>query len=173
MCALSNRIREKHDWWEKVNDETIVEKWREEALQQAGGDDNPVWNLTPGMVRPAYYLITDFSVTNLISPGQLCAPGATGIRRSARSGNWNRGMVRLQHPVLLTNTTLRDSRSVRENASGSPTNLSRVPCETDWSRLSLHSKTSPTPKRIGTLVLTVSSSTSYTRLCIRSFTGVR
>ena len=34
MCALSHHIREKPNWWEKVKDEAIVEKWREEALQQ-------------------------------------------------------------------------------------------------------------------------------------------
>ncbi|KAF9779803.1 hypothetical protein BJ322DRAFT_1166963 [Thelephora terrestris] len=51
MCALSNRIREKPDWWEKMEDEIIVEKWREEALQQAGDDGNPEWKLTPGMVN--------------------------------------------------------------------------------------------------------------------------
>ncbi|KAF9779818.1 hypothetical protein BJ322DRAFT_1167008 [Thelephora terrestris] len=40
MCALSNRIREKPDWWEKMEDET-------------GEDANPEWKLTPGMVGPA------------------------------------------------------------------------------------------------------------------------
>ena len=52
MCALSNRIREKPNWWEKMKDLAIVERWREEALQQAGEDD---WKLTPGMVdHPSY-----------------------------------------------------------------------------------------------------------------------
>ncbi|KAF9779870.1 hypothetical protein BJ322DRAFT_1129730 [Thelephora terrestris] len=51
MCALSNRLREKPNWWEKMEDESIVEKWREEALQQAGDDANPEWKLTPGMVN--------------------------------------------------------------------------------------------------------------------------
>ncbi|KAF9779815.1 hypothetical protein BJ322DRAFT_1113121 [Thelephora terrestris] len=53
MCALSNRLREKPHWWEKMEDESIVEKWREEALQQAGDDGKPEWKLTPGMVGPA------------------------------------------------------------------------------------------------------------------------
>lgn len=53
MCALSNRIREKSNWWEKVKDETIVEKWREEALQQAEDCEQPEWKLTPGMVSLA------------------------------------------------------------------------------------------------------------------------
>jgi hypothetical protein len=34
MCALSNRIREKPGWWEKMKDKAIVERWRKEALQQ-------------------------------------------------------------------------------------------------------------------------------------------
>ena len=34
MCALSNHIREKPNWWEEVNDEVIVEKWKEEALRR-------------------------------------------------------------------------------------------------------------------------------------------
>ena len=56
MCALSNRIREKPNWWEKVKDQIIVERWRGEALQQAGvdSDEQPSeWNLTPGMVNPS------------------------------------------------------------------------------------------------------------------------
>lgn len=80
MCALSNRIREKPDWWEKAKDETIVEKWREEALQQAADDENPVWNLTPGMVCLTHYLIAGFLVQNLMSPGQVRTPGASRIR---------------------------------------------------------------------------------------------
>ena len=34
MCALSNAIREKPNWWEKINDPTLVEKWKQEALDQ-------------------------------------------------------------------------------------------------------------------------------------------
>ena len=34
MCALSNHLREKPNWWEEVNDEVIVEKWKEEALRR-------------------------------------------------------------------------------------------------------------------------------------------
>lgn len=54
MCALSNYIREKPDWWEKVEDKTIVEMWREEALQQGRYDEEPIWRLTPDMVCLAY-----------------------------------------------------------------------------------------------------------------------
>ena len=54
MCALSHRIREKPNWWEKVKDKATVEEWREEALQEEEEDDGaPSWNLTPAMVSPA------------------------------------------------------------------------------------------------------------------------
>ena len=50
MCALSNRIREEPDWWEKVMDKPTVEKWREEALQREAGQVR--WReLTPAMVK--------------------------------------------------------------------------------------------------------------------------
>jgi len=55
MCALSNRIREKSNWWEKVKDGVIVEKWRKEAIQQEEEDDPKEdgirRKLTPAMVR--------------------------------------------------------------------------------------------------------------------------
>ena len=55
MCALSTHIREKPNWWEKVKDEVIVEKWRGEALRQEEEDDEePSWKLTPTLVRPRY-----------------------------------------------------------------------------------------------------------------------
>ena len=55
MCALSNQIREKPNWWEKVKDEVIAGKWREEALQQAEQDGGASsWKLTPTMVNPFY-----------------------------------------------------------------------------------------------------------------------
>jgi hypothetical protein len=34
MCALSNAIREKNNWWVKIKHPTIVGKWRAEALEQ-------------------------------------------------------------------------------------------------------------------------------------------
>lgn len=73
----------------------------------------------------------------------------------------------------LADVTLRGSRSVQQSVSGSLTHLSRAPCGRDCSQRLFHSKASQTPKKIGTLVLTVSSSTSYIRRGIRSFTGVR
>jgi hypothetical protein len=67
MCALSNRIREKPNWWEKMQDDAIVEKWRDEALQQTGDDDNPEWELTPGMVYIASRLRFASAILNLTS----------------------------------------------------------------------------------------------------------
>ena len=56
MCALSHRIREKPNWWEKVKDRAVVEEWREEALQEEEEDDEaPSWNLTPAMVNLATF----------------------------------------------------------------------------------------------------------------------
>ena len=53
MCALSNRIREESDWWEKVMDKPTVKKWREEALQREAGEAR--WSrLTPAMVKSRY-----------------------------------------------------------------------------------------------------------------------
>lgn len=57
MCALSNHIREKPNWWEKVEDATIVGKWREEASQQEGeeeDDEGPSRKLTSTMVVSCY-----------------------------------------------------------------------------------------------------------------------
>ena len=42
MCALSHRIREEPNWWEKLKDKTVVEKWREEALQQERANEIPL-----------------------------------------------------------------------------------------------------------------------------------
>ena len=81
MCALSNRIREKPDWWEKVKDETIVERWREEALQQAEDHEQPAWNLTPAMVRPASHLTVALFTLYPILLGQVRARGTSWIRR--------------------------------------------------------------------------------------------
>ena len=34
MCTLSSAIREKPNWWEKIKDPALVEKWTQEALDQ-------------------------------------------------------------------------------------------------------------------------------------------
>ena len=64
MCALSHRIREKPNWWEKVKDKAVVEEWREEALQEEEEDDGaPSWNLTPTMVSPATFEPVSLTLT--------------------------------------------------------------------------------------------------------------
>lgn len=69
MCALSNRIREKPSWWEKAKDQTILEGWREEALQQAWEDR---WKLTPGMANNPPSRSSPVVLTSM-SPGQVRA----------------------------------------------------------------------------------------------------
>lgn len=83
MCALSYRIREKHKWWEKVRDETVVEKWREEALQQEERGDlrESEWKLTPAMVRFSTFEPLSSSLFRYL--GRLCTRGAPWIRISA------------------------------------------------------------------------------------------
>lgn len=49
MCSLSNAIREKPNWWEKIQDLALVEKWKKEALDQQA-DEYRIWRLTERMV---------------------------------------------------------------------------------------------------------------------------
>ena len=52
MCAISNHIRERPDWWEEVKDEEVVETWRGEILRhQETSGELPSRRLTPAMVR--------------------------------------------------------------------------------------------------------------------------
>jgi len=37
MCALSNEIWEKPNWWEKIKDSTQVKEWKEVILEQQEG----------------------------------------------------------------------------------------------------------------------------------------
>ena len=80
MCALSNHIREKPNWWEKVKGEVIVEKWRGEALQQEeekGG--TPSRRLTATMVEFYHFWIA--TLASLLSHlGQLRTRGAPRVR---------------------------------------------------------------------------------------------
>jgi len=52
MCALSNHIRERPNWWEEVKDKAIIGRWREEILQQQemAGEAHSK-RLTPAMVK--------------------------------------------------------------------------------------------------------------------------
>ena len=49
MCALSSAIREKPNWWEKIKDPALAEKWKQEALDQQKGEYR-IWKLTERMV---------------------------------------------------------------------------------------------------------------------------
>ena len=52
MCALSNYIRERPNWWEEVKDKAIIGRWREEILQQQEmSGEAPSKRLTPAMVK--------------------------------------------------------------------------------------------------------------------------
>ncbi|RDX42431.1 hypothetical protein OH76DRAFT_1362802 [Lentinus brumalis] len=43
MRLFSGKIRSKPDWWEKVNDPSIVEKWREETIQHDRALVDKLW----------------------------------------------------------------------------------------------------------------------------------
>ena len=66
-----------------MKDETIVGRWREEALQQAGDHEKPEWKLTPGMVNLASCLLAAPVVLNLMFQGPVHTRGASGICSSA------------------------------------------------------------------------------------------
>ena len=56
MCALSNHIRERPNWWEEVKYKAIIENWREEILQRGGASNEaPSRRLTPAMVKRPYF----------------------------------------------------------------------------------------------------------------------
>lgn len=57
MCALSNHIRERPNWWEEVKDKVTLGRWREEFLrQQTASEETPSNRLTPAMVKALLYL---------------------------------------------------------------------------------------------------------------------
>jgi len=49
-CALSNAIREKPYWWEKIKEPALVEKWTQEALDQQRGEYR-IRQLTRRMIK--------------------------------------------------------------------------------------------------------------------------
>jgi len=74
MCALSNQIRERPNWWEEVKDKAIVERWRKEILQQQGESGEAASKrLTPAMVLKSRYLRTISPVLTLISRLITCS----------------------------------------------------------------------------------------------------
>ena len=50
MCAMSQAIREKPRWWEKIKEPDIMARWRKEALEQQESFPHPR-QLTEVMVR--------------------------------------------------------------------------------------------------------------------------
>jgi len=55
MCALSNAIREKPNWREKIKDPTLVDKWKQEALAKQEGEYR-IRQLTKRMVNMPHRL---------------------------------------------------------------------------------------------------------------------
>ena len=52
MCALSNHIRERPNWWEEVKDKDVIESWRRDILRrQETSGELPSRRLTRAMVR--------------------------------------------------------------------------------------------------------------------------
>ena len=81
MCALSHHIREQPNWWEKVKDETIIQKWRKEAPGQVEEDDDVKAfprKLTPAMVKS--HLCTTPPILTLISRSIMCSGNSTDTR---------------------------------------------------------------------------------------------
>jgi len=52
MCTLSNRIRERPNWWEEAKDKNVIAKWRKDILRQQETSGEPTSRrLTPAMVK--------------------------------------------------------------------------------------------------------------------------
>jgi len=56
MCALSNHIRERPNWWEEVTDKAVVEQWKQEISQQQEESVEAVGSkrLSPPMVKSCH-----------------------------------------------------------------------------------------------------------------------
>jgi hypothetical protein len=67
MYGLSWAIRSKPEWQRKILDQSIMEKWRKEALDQQEGLQVEQ-KLTKNMVRTIQRLFRPFSC----NPGKLC-----------------------------------------------------------------------------------------------------
>jgi len=55
MCALSNVIREKPNWWENIRDPALVEGWKQEVLDQQEGEYR-IRQLTKRMASTHHHL---------------------------------------------------------------------------------------------------------------------
>jgi len=134
MCALSNRIREKSNWWEKVKDETVVERWREEVLQQVGDDERPERKLTPGMVSPppVFPLLLSSSTQCLKIKYVLEELQGYAALRDPETGIEARFNSRSYDSWTDIASV---SRLARQSASGGLISLSRIRCERNCSQL--------------------------------------
>ncbi|KIY66112.1 hypothetical protein CYLTODRAFT_491743 [Cylindrobasidium torrendii FP15055 ss-10] len=79
MCALSEILRNKPNWWEKKNDVVILQKWREEALEQGVDNEHPEWTLTGQMI--------DYVLAELDGYARL-RDGATGVEPGCYERVW-------------------------------------------------------------------------------------
>jgi len=82
MCALSNAIREKPNWWEKIKDPALVEKWKQEALDQQKGEYR-IRQLTESMVTTAKKFRVNMGLT--LFEDRLCVPRVAWVRVRPRS----------------------------------------------------------------------------------------
>ena len=71
MCALSNHIRKRSNWWEGVKDKVALEKWREAILRQLEvGEEASSVRLIPAIAS-----LTVFEVNH--SPILILIPRST------------------------------------------------------------------------------------------------
>ena len=83
MCALSSAIREKPNWWEKIKDPALVEKWKQEALDQQEGEYR-IRQLTERMVTTAdSFTLHNMGLTSF--EDRLCVPRVAWVRVRPRS----------------------------------------------------------------------------------------
>jgi len=82
MCALSNAIREKPNWWEKIKDPALVEKWKQEAWDQQKGEYR-IRQLTESMVTTAKKFRVNMGLT--LFEDRLCFPRVAWVRVRPRS----------------------------------------------------------------------------------------
>ena len=80
MCALSNAIREKPNWWEKIEDPALVEKWVQETLYRQG-TQYPIRQLTEKMVT-RYKQFLEWCGINLVCRSTMCSKSCMATRPS-------------------------------------------------------------------------------------------
>ncbi|TFK95680.1 hypothetical protein BDV98DRAFT_577376 [Pterulicium gracile] len=61
MCAVSNEIREKDRWWEKMRDESVRAKWRKEVEVHEEAEENVGRKLTDKMIDYVFQELEGYS----------------------------------------------------------------------------------------------------------------